>query len=67
MFYNDLMLLIAILCQIKIIYAPQEGEHKLKRGRFDLFFYFHYFVNPTGIEKNLKWSCMFWSCCYFLD
>ena len=28
MFYNDLMLLIAILCQIKIIYAPQEGEQK---------------------------------------
>lgn len=28
MFYNDLMLLIAILCQIKIIYAPQEGEQE---------------------------------------
>jgi hypothetical protein len=28
MFYKALMLLIAILYQIKIIYAPQEGEQK---------------------------------------
>jgi hypothetical protein len=38
MFYKDLMLLNAILYQIKTIYAPQEGEQDSKRGQFDLFF-----------------------------